>query len=408
MGLPSRLRRTTPWLVGAWLLLLPPLTLAATLRVPSEYPSISSAFVVAVAGDSILVAPGSYDQDDIVSFRAGVSLLSEGGWEVTSLRFAWDAGMFDYGAATELPSRLEGFTLLGGRHDFHHPTVFTQNRMIGVAHEGWPFVLLSRSSDITDNIIEGDADPDIFHLFTTDNSINATWRFERNLIRLSGPLDFASVGGWGTNTLILRNNTGLNFVGIAPNSYQQTAHFEIVNNIFYGTPGGGWTLFRCMSEPGVTYDIRYNCWVRGAPMPSCPLGVGNLLATDPQFCDESDDDYRLQPDSPCIGSGEGGTNMGAFGVGCGVTALGESMAPRLAQLLVEPNPVVSSTTFILSVGLEAPVISIYDPTGRLLEILRPTGGRLQWRAAPSASRGVYFARLSGGGVSETTRFILLR
>ncbi len=192
----SRAHRALPGLSAAWpCLLLPSLTFAAVLRVPSEYPSIAGAFVAAVAGDSILVAPGSYDQLDIVSFRSGVTLLSEGGWETTSLRFARDAGLLDHGGGTELPSRVEGFTLLGGRHDFYHPVIFRRNRMIGVAHEAWPFVFLSRSADVLDNVIEGDADPAVFELFTPVNSGNATWRFERNLIRLSGPLDFASVGG---------------------------------------------------------------------------------------------------------------------------------------------------------------------------------------------------------------------
>jgi len=44
-------------------------------------------------------------------------------------------------------------------------------------------------------------------------------------------------------------------------------------------------------------------------------GGGNIDA-DPLFCNPDSGDYTLASNSPCIGSGENGANMGAFGVGC--------------------------------------------------------------------------------------------
>ncbi len=209
--------------------------------------------------------------------------------------------------------------------------------------------------------------------------------------------------------MVLRNNTGVNFQGIGSNSYQQTTHFEIVNNIFYGSPSGGWTVLSCMSGPGVTYDIRYNCWMRGAPTPSCPLGVGNLLATDPRFCDENDDDYRLQPDSPCIGSGEGGTSMGAFGVGCGVTGAGDPVAspPLGLRLDVVPNPVVPGGVLRLGGDPKPPiVVRAWDAAGRLVtERAFDSPGGLEipldeiirgiWREGRASTSGVIFFEVEG-------------
>ena len=44
---------------------------------------------------------------------------------------------------------------------------------------------------------------------------------------------------------------------------------------------------------------------------------GNIDA-NPLFCDPGNGDYTLASNSPALGSGESGANMGAFGVGCGI------------------------------------------------------------------------------------------
>jgi len=46
-------------------------------------------------------------------------------------------------------------------------------------------------------------------------------------------------------------------------------------------------------------------------------GEGNIDA-DPLFCNPDSGDFTLASNSPALGSGEGGANMGAFGVGCGI------------------------------------------------------------------------------------------
>jgi hypothetical protein len=44
-------------------------------------------------------------------------------------------------------------------------------------------------------------------------------------------------------------------------------------------------------------------------------GIGNI-SVDPLFCSQDNGDYTLAENSPCVGTGENGVNMGAFGVGC--------------------------------------------------------------------------------------------
>ena len=51
------------------------------------------------------------------------------------------------------------------------------------------------------------------------------------------------------------------------------------------------------------------------------LGEGNIDA-DPLFCEPDSGNYTLMANSPCVGTGENGANMGAFGVGCGPSFAG--------------------------------------------------------------------------------------
>ena len=44
-------------------------------------------------------------------------------------------------------------------------------------------------------------------------------------------------------------------------------------------------------------------------------GEGNIDA-DPLFCDADNGDFTLASDSPVLGIGQDGADMGAFGVGC--------------------------------------------------------------------------------------------
>ena len=44
-------------------------------------------------------------------------------------------------------------------------------------------------------------------------------------------------------------------------------------------------------------------------------GTGNINA-DPLFCNADGNDFTLYNISPCVGTGQDGANMGAYGIGC--------------------------------------------------------------------------------------------
>lgn len=375
---------------------------AAVLRVPSAFPTIRGAAAVAVAGDTILVAPGRYDESSEplpgINLLGGVALISEAGRYATEvigpgLGTAWDP--------PHLPCLIQGFHFVpaegrtAGLSNAGEGTEMGHCRLDGGGGQGENFTS-QRGLTIHDCELTG------CNINLGGGQSGRVFSLVRNVIDGLGTDLTLFLGG--SNLFVIRSNTFLVPRAIFGDglALPPTAHVEVVNNIFYAPPEAPQD-FAC--APQAAFDIRYNCFKNMHPY-QCPLGPTNLIA-DPLLCDFWRQDYRLRPDSPCIGAGEGGVTMGALGVGCGAAGLAESAAPRTVQFIVEPNPVSSTAMFTVPSGIESPVISIYDPTGRLVDTLRPAGGRLEWRLAPSASGGVYFARLSGGGISETARFILL-
>ena len=66
--------------------------------------------------------------------------------------------------------------------------------------------------------------------------------------------------------------------------------------------------------------IAGGCAIGAGIGPRCVdeiIGLNGNISEDPLFCDPVAADYTLSEDSPCVGSGTGGSNIGAYGVGCG-------------------------------------------------------------------------------------------
>lgn len=145
----------------------------------------------------------------------------------------------------------------------------------------------------------------------------------------------------------------------------------------------------------------------------CPdlTGVFDNISQDPIFCnDDLDDlDLALSSDSPCLPTANACGLVGALEVGCEPTAIeaGEAQT-RMPALSVHPNPIVTGATFRLDAGVGAE-IEIYDPLGRLVEVLQTEGrARMSWSPAVTSPAGVYFARIERGGRSHIVRLTVMR
>ena len=97
------------------------------------------------------------------------------------------------------------------------------------------------------------------------------------------------------NTTLVNNSGSYDNVGpIMNNCILYNNNLEISSD--YGP--FSWTL---LWNNNLTYQIT---------------GTG-IIEANPLFCDPENGDYTLAENSPAVGAGENGVNMGAFGVGCG-------------------------------------------------------------------------------------------
>lgn len=86
--------------------------LAATIRVPQQYPSIQSAVDAAAPGDTILVAPGTYDEN--VTIQKSLKLRSSAGAITTIISGGGRGSPVALWGTREEKITVQGFTLTGG------------------------------------------------------------------------------------------------------------------------------------------------------------------------------------------------------------------------------------------------------------------------------------------------------
>ena len=148
-------------------------------------------------------------------------------------------------------------------------------------------------------------------------------------------------------------------------------------------------------------------------------GEGNIDA-DPLFCDPDSGDYTLAENSPCIGTGENGANMGALGVGCDVILSTDTDAIPLQYALHQnyPNPFNPITTLRYDLPENSYVnVTVYDMLGRKVKTLVNTTQdagfkSVIWNATNDygkpVSAGVYFYQIQAGEFVQTKKMVLLK
>tara|TARA_Y100000590_G_scaffold282452_1_gene317665 strand:- start:27 stop:1889 length:1863 start_codon:yes stop_codon:yes gene_type:complete len=148
---------------------------------------------------------------------------------------------------------------------------------------------------------------------------------------------------------------------------------------------------------------------------------GNFSDTDPLFCDPENGDFSLAENSPAVGAGENGINIGAFGIGCDAInlSLGKDILPLQYTLHQNyPNPFNPSTTLQYDLPNDEFVnITIYDMLGNVINNLvhdnQNSGYKsVEWNATNNqgqpVSAGVYLYSIEAGDFRQTKKMILLK
>nr|MCS5654129.1 leucine-rich repeat domain-containing protein [Candidatus Neomarinimicrobiota bacterium] len=172
--------------------------------------------------------------------------------------------------------------------------------------------------------------------------VNSNSNLENLIIKenVKGSHDYGGAGIFAENSFISINNSLIanNFSSSPPHNddtltggiVAMNSILELDNNTFYGNSGefyGGAIHFDTSSTGIITNSIFWENegpeGITGVATITYSIvqggwdGEGNIDA-NPLFCDPDSGDYTLATNSPCVGTGEDGENMGAFGVGCGI------------------------------------------------------------------------------------------
>lgn len=295
------------------LLCIPALACAAasTLHVPSAYPSIQDAIDASSDGDTVLVAPGIY-QENIRFLGKAIVLTSESGYDVTMIDGSEPAGP-DSGSVVSFidgegpGSELTGFTVTGG----------TGTRS-GTNRRGGGVFCLGSSPTIRGNLITGNS------IFSVDNSYGAgvlcstsDASVEGNVIsgNAAGSQNGHGYGGGvyfvlGSSPVISRNHVFGNEATYGGGIYGKHESYAVMTNnaVYWNTAfaGGGlccnagispevsnstFCFNEASAEGGGVWTteadvVLMNCivWGNGAPS-GAQIWAGDGSAVDLGYCD---------------------------------------------------------------------------------------------------------------------------
>jgi hypothetical protein len=380
---------------------------------------------VAVSGDVVLLAEGVHYEPDVVDINAGVRLCGAGTYETVQVRID----------GIDVNWSADGDSLWTVIENIHFESVGDVNPILRV--KGNPFTIVRNCQFYTDETIKFYGGGRFEHNLVIKEDVEdeglslrvnqSPWGVPGELYIawnefLLGPRGFqVEARGWVTrfnfhhNTVVypyfpdgwFPSMSGIDYGG---------GEFEVSSNIFWGTE------LACSDywELGGSLAFDYNCFWLWLTDPTYPCDFGHSdFEADPLFCDFGTPwswDWRLRPDSPCVGAGEGGTNIGAHGVGCGaldVTFPGDPSV--VVPLRVAPNPASGSVEVAFTLPTPSDVVlRVFDVVGR--EVWRPFEGwlaagpqTLSWDARQAGLRsGLYFVRMESGDWSTTARLLLVR
>lgn len=250
----------------------------ATLNVPGDYATIREAIDEASWGDTVYVAPGTYeiDEPESLEMKPGVILRSAEGPEVTTICGWAKCGCNVVTGADN--STITGFTITGS------------GSCAGPSYTDSAISCVSSSPTITNNIIAYNLQHGIY---CKDSSPTIT----NNIFTANGG---CSIYIYEDSSPTITNNTIANNYGYGIYRYKNTSP-TITNNIITSNWFG---IYSFLPElvPCTNYN---NFWDNKGDYINCSAGPDDISA-DPMFVNPVVGDYHLKASSPCIDAGTNG------------------------------------------------------------------------------------------------------
>ncbi len=287
---------------------------AGTIRVPADQPTIQDAIDVAVDGDIVLVAPGTY-VENINFLGKPITVTSESGSEVTII----DGGNFGtvvtFNNGEGLSSVLRNFAIKNGSANFGAGVSIlgASPTIVGNIFENNNQLLGGFGAGIGGNVSSAVVVGNIFRNNDCDNQfiagviafVNSSSPLVANNILEDNICRAININPTEGNTPEILNNTIIgNRVGIRVDRRIDSFLYLFANNIIVGNEIGlevdfGTEAFNPTWQNNLVFgnDIDYE-------IIADQTGINGNISADPLFADEPAGDYRLLFDSPAVDAGD--------------------------------------------------------------------------------------------------------
>ena len=368
-----------------------------------DAPTVQAGIDSASAGDTVLLACGTYYEYDIV-MKSGITLAGESEDPACTVIDAQDRGHVISGDGLGGSTTIEALTITGGYKSggggifLLDSDARIRNCMIAGNHGGTSGggVYCGHSSPTFEACVFAGNEGGFFGgaMACYDSSV-ATLN-SCTMYGNSAPSG-AGISSSGSGSVVTADRSIIAFgTGAAVYcAYDGTVTLNCSD--VYGNSGGDWT--GCIAGQG---------------------GSDGNFSEDPLFCEPDSLDFTLEAASACADAPGCGL-VGARDEGCGLSSVerrdGSDPAP-FGLLSSRPNP--SSQTTEIAFSLPEParvVLTVHDATGRrIAEIANgrhePGVHRVSWDGTDSAghavSPGVYFCRFEAAGHVATRKIVLVR
>ncbi len=300
---------------------------SATIHVPSEQPTIQAGIDAAVDGDTVLVADGTYignGNRDINFDGKNIVLISENGSEYAIIDCEGVARAIGLASSQDATTTIEGFTIKNGVG--RGGGIYSSGSTARISN----CVFAYNTGDSGGAIYCNGAGLSLVGCTFTENTASTTGgaytdRYAMSTID-SCVFYLNSAGNVGGGLHCSNSNTVVKnctfTANIAPNggsglNCNLAAYPSIQNSIFsfnygghaVGCEGAGTPSLSCTDIFGNTGGDWTGCIIS-------QFGINGNISLDPWFCDPDAYDFSLDYNSPCVGAGSDGSNIGALGIGC--------------------------------------------------------------------------------------------